>query len=261
MALKKHPFLSLFIFFTLLLIGFLFVVRPSNLDIYIEKKDRLYEANAPIEVTFKHFEETHPYLDPEAIISVRIEDASKSISLNIIDVDTFLFNQESHLTTLTFESPFSEVKTPFILEESTLLIITNKNSLSFNWGRFAIYDNVPKNSDLIKTLYGFYKEDIPSLEGVYLGLNVPQGYMLETARVESYEIALDEIIYTDESYVHGSKISEYVKSQEDLPLETFQIILPFESENTLEAVPIYLEFKRRYETIELYLPPFTTVLT
>jgi hypothetical protein len=256
MALKKHKFLSLFTGFTSLLIVGLWLITPSNLDIFIEKKDRFYEANQPFEIIFKHYETKHPYLDPAAIISVRIEDSSKSISLNILEVKSTPFNEKEHLTIMTFESPFSEVKTPFILDDSTLLITTKNHRLSFDWGRFGIYDDIPKNSDLIQTLYGFYASDKPSLEGIYLALNVPEFYRLEKAIIGPYDIALNQIIQTNQPYIQGSKISEYSNKTDDNRSKFDQLILPFQSENTLEAVPIFLEYRFRYETFNIYLPPF-----
>lgn len=260
MALKKPLFLSLFLSITLSLVLLIVYISPLNLDIYLEQKTRFYEANEPLELSFKHIESSHPYLDVLAISSVEVMNEDKKISLEVMSSDTMVLNDDFYLTVLTMDSPFITLETPFIIKDATLIFRIQDKSLSFEMGTVGFFSETPVHSDLIQVLYGFYENDTPSLNGIYITLNNAMDASLDNVKIGDFDVAVSQVFQTSDPYVPQKSMTTYQRTlSHSFESGDKTYIIPFESESILEKVPLTLTFKRNMQTFEIYLPPFSFI--
>lgn len=257
MELKKLRLLSLIGLLTFSLFLVMVLIPPLNLDIEIEKKDVYIEAFETFDLIFKHERSSHPFLDPLAISSVRLFNEETTLSLTILNTQNDLYSDGTTLTTVRFDSPFSEISTPFVIEDATLEIMATDQILSFELGTFGFFSQTPIHTENVQILYGFYEADKASLNGIYIRLKNDGLSSIKEIKIGNQLIDLNTVRLTSMAYDQGLNIKDYEILNSSLSeLDTINLIIPFTNKNTLEKIPISLYFEAKWDTFHVYIPPF-----
>lgn len=249
MELKNVRFISLSIL--LVILGFrifLGPLGPENLTIETEDKIYLIQAGEPWGLYFKHDHPSHPYLDIDAIVAVRLENENRGLELSIGHIKSLESVGVSQMTYVSILNPFSSIETPLLLSEPRLIFqMIDGRQLSFQLGFVGFYPEREQRSTLqINEIYGLYQEAKPGLHGLYMTVQNPTALTLCMTHLNlglKPNINREEIFQTPTNFIPHQAFESYQKKPFDgcfKPFTSTRLLIHQPLESVLESVVISL---------------------
>lgn len=264
MELKNVRFISLVI-----LAGFLFVrifhgpLVPENLKIETEDKIYLIQAGEPWGLYFKHATTYHPYLDPDAITSLRLESDDIGVELSIETLTSHESLGVFGITFLSVSHPFASIETPlFFVEPQLIFSMIDGSQLVFKLSYVGFFPEREQRSNLQFTeIYGLYQTLKPGLHGLYLSLNNPTSEAICMTHINiglKEDISLKDIHQTESEFIPHQAFEEYQKKAFDgciKPFTSIRLLIHQPLDVVLETVVISIHLKGQ----DAYLNPIRLV--
>lgn len=258
MELKNVRFISLVILAGVLIARIFYgPLVPENLKIVTEDKIYLIQAGEPWGLYFKHESSQHPYLDPNAIISIRLESDEMGVELSL----NHIMNHESlgvfGITFLSIRHPFSSIETPLIFNRPQLILMMMDGSqLIFPLEYVGFFPESEHRSSLqFNEIYGLYQTLRPGLHGLYLTLYNPTSEKICLTHINTGlkdDISLDNIYQTESTFIPHQAFEDYPKKTFDgciKPFTSIHLLVHQPLESVLESVVISIYLKGENATL------------
>lgn len=252
MGLKNARLISLFALVMIFLIRTLTgPLVPEDLSIVTEDKIYVIEAGEPWGLYFKHEALHHPYLDPEAIAAIRLENQDIGVELSVRDVthhdDLGLFG----ITYFRISHPFSSIETPLLLTDPRLTFwMIDGQTLHFQFSYVGFFPEREQRSKLqFVEIYGLYQPEKLGLQGLYLTLHNPTADDVCLSRVNlglATDIPLTRLYQTASPFTPHQPGDDYHRTPFNgciPPFHSVSLLIDQALDKVLESVVITLEIK------------------
>jgi hypothetical protein len=249
MALKNVRFISLIIL-TGWIIFRLFSgpLFPGDLTLETEEKITIIEAGEPWVIYFKHASTHHPYLDQEAIASVRLENQMQGLELSIASITSIETDSMAGMSALKLTHPLQSIQSPLLFDQPSLIFqMIDGSQMTFQLPWVGFFPEREQRSTLqFSEMYGLYEPSQLGLQGLYLTYYNPTSLTVCISHFNmglEEDIDLENVFKTDSTFIPHQRLETYAKTTFDGCLEPFEkvhLLLEYSLEFVLESVVVTL---------------------